>query len=155
MPKKQAEFPGKKDILIIDRQPKQTVTSDSYDVIESAITQIEAELRRTTEKLSECTLTPKESGVIKLTATEDWILYLPDINDLEMGFTIEPGLPYLLFKADDNNNRITVLSYIGQTIDGKVSYTELDCKNSWVYLKSSVIGWDIVLKSKSLDMGEW
>lgn len=149
MAKKEANFPETLDILNVDRQPEQVVTSDSYDVIESAITKIEAELRRTTEKSAACILTIAESGVIKLTASGDWILTLPDITGVEM------GLPFLVYKADDNNYRITIVPAAGQTIAGETSYTELNYKNSWVYLKSDIDGWDIIFKDKSLDMGEW
>ena len=149
MAKKEANFPETLDILNVDRQPEQVVTSDSYDVIESAITKIEAELRRTTEKSAACILTIAESGVIKLTASGDWILTLPDITGVEM------GLPFLVYKADDNNYRITIVPAEGQTIAGETSYTELNYKNSWVYLKSDIDGWDIIFKDKSLDMGEW
>ena len=149
MAKKQANFPETLDILNVDRQPEQVVTSDSYDVIESAITKIEAELRRTTEKSAACILTIAESGVIKLTASGDWIMTLPDITGVEM------GLPFLVYKADDNNYRITIVPAEDQTIAGETSYTELNYKNSWVYLKSDIDGWDIIFKDKSLDMGEW
>jgi hypothetical protein len=149
MAKKEANFPETLDVLDVDRQPEQVVTSDSYDVIESAITKIEAELRRTTEKSAACILTIAESGVIKLTASGDWILTLPDISG------VERGLPFLVYKADDNNYRITIVPAEDQTIAGETSYTELNYKNSWVYLKSDIDGWDIIFKDKSLDMGEW
>lgn len=149
MAKKQANFPGTLDVLDTDRQPEQIVTSDSYDVIEDAITEIEAELRRTTEKSAACSLTINESGVIKLTAPGDWTLTLPDTEGTSK------GLPFLLYKADDNNNRITIVPAAGQTIAGEASYIELDYKNSWVYLKSDIGDWNIIFKSKSLDMGEW
>ena len=149
MAKKQANFPGTLDILVVDRQPNQIVTSDSYDVIEDAITEIEAELRRTTEKTSGCSLTINESGVIKLSAAEDWNLYLPDINDCDV------GIPFLIYKADDNDFRITIVPAFGQLIGGEISYAELNYKNSWVYLKSDIGDWNIIFKSKSLDMGEW
>jgi len=149
MAKKQANFPGTLDELTVDRQPEQIVTSDSYDVIENAISKIEAELRRITEKSGACVLTISESGVIKLTASEDWTLTLPDTTG------ITKGLPFLIYKADDNNHRITIVPAAGQTIAGEASYTELNYKNSWVYLKSDVGGWNIIFKSKSLDMGEW
>ena len=41
MAKKQCNFPDSLDTLDTDRQSGQTVTSDSYDVIETAITQLE------------------------------------------------------------------------------------------------------------------
>jgi len=149
MAKKQANFPETLDILNVDRQPEQIVTSDSYDVIEDAITEIESELRRTTEKSAACILTINESGVIKLTAPEDWTLTLPSTEGTAR------GLPFLLFKADNNNNRITIVPAAGQTIAGEASYTELDYKNSWVYLKSDIGDWNIIFKAKSLDMGIW
>jgi len=149
MAKKQANFPGTLDELTVDRQPEQVVTSDSYDVIEDAITEIEAELRRMTEKSAACVLAINESGVIKLIATGDWTLTLPNTEGTAR------GLPFLLYKADDNDHRITIVPAAGQTITGEASYTELNYKNSWVYLKSDVGDWNIVQKSKSLDMGTW
>ena len=151
MAKKQANFPGTLDILQVDRQPNQIVTSDSYDVIEDAITKIEAELRRVTDKGTDAILTINESGVIKVTSpyNTDWNLFLPDINDCVV------GLPFLIYKADDNNFRTTIIPAAGQTIAGEDSYTELNYKNSWVYLKSDIGEWNIIFKSESLDMGEW
>jgi len=149
MAKKQANFPGTLDELTVDRQPEQVVTSDSYDVIETAISKIEAELRRITEKSGACVLTVSESGVIKLTASGDWTLTLPNTEGTAR------GLPFLLYKADDNDHRITIVPAAGQTIAGEASYTELNYKNSWVYLKSDVGDWNILQKSKSLDMGTW
>jgi len=149
MAKKQANFPGTLDELTVDRQPEQVVTSDSYDVIEDAITEIEAELRRMTEKSATCVLAINESGVIKLISTGDWTLTLPNTEGTAR------GLPFLLYKADDNDHRITIVPAAGQTIAGEASYTELNYKNSWVYLKSDVGDWNIVQKSKSLDMGTW
>jgi len=149
MAKKQANFPGTLDELTVDRQPEQVVTSDSYDVIEDAITEIEAELRRMTEKSATCVLAINESGVIKLISTGDWTLTLPNTEGTAR------GLPFLLYKADDNDHRITIVPAAGQTIAGEASYTELNYKNSWVYLKSDVGDWNILQKSKSLDMGTW
>jgi len=149
MAKKQANFPGTLDKLETDRQPEQVVTSDSYDVIEDAITEIEAELRRMTEKSATCVLAINESGVIKLISTGDWTLTLPNTEGTAR------GLPFLLYKADDNDHRITIVPAAGQTIAGEALYTELNYKNSWVYLKSDVGDWNILQKSKSLDMGTW
>jgi len=149
MAKKQANFPETLDVLEVDRQPEQIVTSDSYDVIEDAITKIEAELRRTTEKSAACVLTVSETGVIKLIAAGDWTLTLPSTEG------ITRGLPFLIYKADDNDHRITIVPAEGETIAGEASYTELDYKNSWIYLKADVGDWNIVQKSKSLDMGTW
>ena len=50
MAKNQSNYPGSLDVLDTDRQAGQLVTSDSYDIIEDAITEIEAELRRVTAK---------------------------------------------------------------------------------------------------------
>jgi len=148
MPKTQAGFPKNKDVLIVDRQPRQKLPSTDFDIVESAITQIEAELRRTTDKYGTCTLETSDSGIIKVEATEDWILTLPGTTGLDT------GLPFLIYKADDNKKGITLAcSEEGETIAGEATYLELNYQNSWVYLKSNIIGWDIVSKSRSLDMG--
>ena len=147
MAKNPANYPASLDVLDTDRVAGQVVTSDSYDIIESAITQIEAELRRVTAKSSSGILTPSEGGLIKVSAVAGYTLYLPTA----VGNT---GLEYVILKTDENANLITIDADETETINGETTYTGLDYQWACASFKSDGANW--IVRTKGFDAkGTW
>lgn len=131
MAKNQANYPGSLDVLNVDRQAGALVTSNSYDIIEDAITEIEAEMRRVTAKTTTGTLTTSEGGLVSCSATGAYTLTLP-------ASTGNIGLGYFFIKTDNNSNAITLKASTGNSekINGSATYTNLNSQWDWVWLKS-------------------
>jgi len=130
MAKEQSNYPASKDVLDTDRQAGQVVTSAAFDVIEDAITEIEAEIRRVTTKTTTGTLTSAEGGLISCSSTGGaYTLTLPASTGL-------PGLAYFFVKTDVSANTITLDGSSGEKINGSLTYTDLDEQWDWVVLRS-------------------
>jgi len=131
MAKTQCNFPTSLDTLDTDRIAGQVVTSDSYDIIETAVTQMQAEGRRVTAKTSSGTLTTSEGGLVSCSATGAYTLQLP-------ASTGNIGLEYLFIKTDNNSNAITLKASTGNSekINGEATYTDLNSQWDYVWLKS-------------------
>ncbi|MBA7510897.1 hypothetical protein ES705_02886 [subsurface metagenome] len=142
MAKEQCNYPGSLDNLITDRQAGQVVTSDSYDVIETAITEIEAELRRRTLKTVADILLVNEGGLIECTASADYTLGLPPASNT--------GLLYFIVKTDDNPYRITLDANGSETINGSLTYLDLTYQWAFVVIKSNGTNWVIVARSRMI-----
>lgn len=83
------------------------------------------------------TLTIAQCGMIKLTAAAGYTLGLPTAIG-------NGGRFYLLFKADDNSNLITLDANGAETIDGQATFTGLNYKYACVVLRSDDTEWIIV-----------
>jgi len=141
MPKEQSNYPGFLDNLIVDRQSGQVVPSDAFDVIEDAITQIEAELRRVATKTEAATLTASEGGLIVCTSSANYTLGLPPA-------AINTGLLYFIIKTDNNSYTITLDANAGETIGGALTYTDLSYQWAYVAIKSDGANWQIIARSR-------
>jgi hypothetical protein len=140
MAKTRANYPASLDVLDTDRQAGQIITSESYDILEDAITQIEAELRRVTSKTEAGTLAVAEGGLIKVSAAVSYTLYLPTaVGNI--------GLRYFFIKTDDNSNLITVDANGAETINGALTYAELNYQYAHVTIISDNLNWHIIEES--------
>lgn len=146
MAKEQSNYPGSLDVLDVDRQAGQVVPSAAFDVIEDAITEIEAELRRITAKTSAGTLAATEGGLILCTASADYTLGLPAAAS-------NTGLLYFIVKTDDNSNRITLDANASETIGGSLTYTDLNYQWAYVVIKSDGTNWQILARSRIIVHG--
>jgi len=80
---------------------------------------LEFDVNRITTKSGAGTLTIGECGLVKLTASDLYMLGLPTA----IGNT---GRYFALYKSDNNNNLITLDGYEDETIDGQITYTGLN-----------------------------
>ena len=111
MAKTQANFPTSLDVLNTDREAGQVITSASYDVIEDAITEIEAEIRRVTPKTGTATLTEAMGGTVLVSAAgAAYTITLPTA----VGNT---GLTYHFIKTDANYTLITLAANGAETFN--------------------------------------
>ncbi|TET08527.1 MAG: hypothetical protein E3J83_03555 [Candidatus Atribacteria bacterium] len=141
MAKEQANYPASKDVLDTDRVAGQDVTSTSYDIIEDAITEMQAEMRRVTAKTTTATLTSSEGGFVKVTAASAWTLGLPPASgDLT-------GLTYFIVKTDANSNLITIDANASETINGAFTYVGLQHQWNWVIIRLDGSNWVIMASS--------
>lgn len=141
MAKEQANYPSSLDTLIVDRQSGQVVPSAAFDIIEDAITELEAELRRSTAKTETATLTATEGGLIVCTASADYTLGLPTA-------TTNTGLLYFIVKTDNNSNRVTLDANESETVGGSLTYTDLSYQWAYVVIKSDGTNWQIIARSR-------
>ena len=140
MAKTQCNYPTSLDVLNTDRVAGQDILSVTDDIIETAITQIEAELRRVTVKTGVATLTSSEGGFIKVSAAGAYALTLPTA----VGNT---GLTYIFVKTDDNANLITIDGNASETINGSLTYTGLNSQYAYVTIRSDNANWYILFRS--------
>ena len=98
---------------------------------------LEFDANRITIKTGIGTLTIRECGLVKLSATSSYTLGLPTA----LGNT---GRYYCLYKSDDNSSLITIDAYEGETINGQPTYTGLDYQYAFVILKSNGVEWVIL-----------
>lgn len=141
MAKEQSNYPGSLDNLIVDRTPGQVVPSVAFDIIEDAITEIEAELRRSTTKTEAATLAATEGGLIICTSAADYTLGLPSAFD-------NAGLLYFIVKTDNNSYRVTLDANESETISGSLIYTDLSYQWAYVVIKSDGWNWQIIARSR-------
>ncbi|MBA7577709.1 hypothetical protein ES708_19562 [subsurface metagenome] len=140
MAKEQSNYPSSLDSLTVDRQSGQVVPSAAFDIIEDAITEIEAELRRSTTKTGAGTLAATEGGLIICTASADYTLGLPTASNT--------GLLYFIVKADNNANRVTLDANESEMIGGSLTYTDLVYQWAYVVIKSDGTNWQIIARSR-------
>lgn len=143
MAKNQCNYPNSLDNLITDRQSGDIVTSNSYDILETAITEIEAELRRKTIKTVATTLLISEGGLIKVSAVSAYSLGLPTAAG-------NKGLVYFIIKTDDNSNLITIDADGTETINGELTYTDLNYQWAYIVIKSDDANWVILARSRMI-----
>lgn len=98
---------------------------------------LEFDVNRITAKSGTGTLTIAECGMIKLSATAPYTLYLPTAVG-------NGGRYYLLFKSDDNANLITLDADAAETIDGQLTFTGLNYQYACVIFRSDNTEWVIV-----------
>ena len=111
MAKTQANFPTSLDVLNTDREAGQVITSASYDVIEDAITEIEAEIRRVTPKTGTATLTEAMGGTVLVSAAgAAYTITLPTAAG-------NTGLTYHFIKTDANYTLITLAANGAETFN--------------------------------------
>ena len=98
---------------------------------------LEFDTNRIITKTGTGTLTIADCGIIKLSATASYTLYLPTAVG-------NGGRYYCLYKSDDNSNLITINAYEGETINGLLTYTGLNYQYAFVILKSNGVEWIIL-----------
>jgi hypothetical protein len=98
---------------------------------------LEFDTNRIITKTGTGTLTIADCGIIKLSATASYTLYLPTAVG-------NGGRYYCLYKSDDNSNLITINAYEGETINGLLTYTGLNYQYAFVILKSNDVEWIIL-----------
>jgi len=143
MAKLQCNYPNSLDVLNVDRVAGDVVTSDSYDIKETAITQIEAELRRVTAKTGAATLTASEGGLILVSAAGAYSITLPTAVG-------NNGLTYFIIKTDDNANLVTIDGDTTETINGALTYTDLNYQYAYVAIRSDNANWFILYSSTNV-----
>jgi len=98
---------------------------------------LEFDVNRITIKTGAGTLTIEESGLVKLIASDPYILGLPTASG-------NLGKYFALYKSDDNSNLITIDAYEDETINGQLTYTGLNYQYAFVILKSNGAEWVIL-----------
>lgn len=98
---------------------------------------LEFDVNRITIKTGAGTLTIGESGLVKLTASDPYILGLPTASG-------NLGKYFALYKSDNNSNLITIDAYEDETINGQLTYTGLNYQYAFVILKSNGVEWVIL-----------
>ena len=98
---------------------------------------LEFDINRITIKTGAGTLTIGESGLVKLTASDPYILGLPTASG-------NLGKYFALYKSDNNSNLITIDAYEDETINGQLTYTGLNYQYAFVILKSNGVEWVIL-----------
>ena len=145
MAKEQANYPASLDTLDTDRQAGQDVTSTSYDIIESAITQMQLEMRRVTAKTTTATLTSSEGGLILVSAAgAGYTITLPTaVGNL--------GLTYRFLKTDYNYTLITIdadgaetINYENSTETPNLTYLRLNTPLAEVTIVSDGTNWQVI-----------
>ena len=134
MAKTQANYPTSKDVLDTDRVAGQEIASATTDVIEDAITEMQAEMRRVISKTTTATLTSSEGGLILVSAASAYTITLPTAIGNE-------GLTYTFLKTDNNANLITIDGHGAETINGALTYTKLNSQWVSITIKSDNANW--------------
>jgi len=98
---------------------------------------LEFDANRITIKTGIGTLTIRECGLVKLSATSSYTLGLPTA----LGNT---GRYYCLYKSDDNSHLITIDAYEEEKINGQLTYTGLNYQYAFVIIKSDGVEWIIL-----------
>lgn len=98
------------------------------------------DIRRVTTKTGAATLTTAEAGFVKVSAAAGYTLTLPT--------AVGNKLTYIFVKTDDNANLITIDGNASETINGALTYTDLNYQYAYVILKSDNANWVITGRSR-------
>ena len=97
------------------------------------------DIRRITTKSAVATLTTGEAGFVKVSAAAGYSLTLPT--------AVGNKLTYIFVKTDANTNLITIDGAGTETINGSLTYTDLNYQYAYVAIRSDNANWFILFRS--------
>uniref|UniRef100_A0A6M3XKF2 Uncharacterized protein n=1 Tax=viral metagenome TaxID=1070528 RepID=A0A6M3XKF2_9ZZZZ len=98
------------------------------------------DIRRVTTKSAVATLTTGEAGFVKVSAAAGYTLTLPT--------AVGNKLTYIFVKTDANTNLITIDGAGTETINGSLTYTDLNYQYAYVAIRSDNANWFVLYSSK-------
>ena len=97
------------------------------------------DIRRVTTKSAVATLTTAEAGFVKVSAAAGYSLTLPT--------AVGNKLTYIFVKTDANTNLITIDGAGTETINGSLTYTDLNYQYAYVAIRSDNANWFVLFRS--------
>ena len=97
------------------------------------------DIRRITTKSAVATLTTGEAGFVKVSAAAGYTLTLPT--------AVGNKLTYIFVKTDANTNLITIDGAGTETINGALTYTDLNYQYAYVAIRSDNANWFVLFRS--------
>lgn len=97
------------------------------------------DIRRVTTKSAVATLTTAEAGFVKVSAAAGYSLTLPT--------AVGNKLTYIFVKTDANTNLITIDGAGIETINGALTYTDLNYQYAYVAIRSDNANWFVLFRS--------
>jgi hypothetical protein len=117
------------------------LSDNSYDVLngDGAWKNVN-QISNVTTKTTTATLTVAEAGTILVSASSDYTIILPTAVG-------HKGLTYHFKKTDNNTNLITIDGNASETIDGALTYTDLNYQYAYLTIISDDSNWYIIGES--------
>jgi hypothetical protein len=106
----------------------------------------EIDITRVTTKSAVATLTTAEAGFVKVSAAAGYSLTLPT--------AVGNKLTYIFVKTDDNANLITIDGHSTETINGSLTYTDLNYQYAYVAIRSDNANWYVLFRSRPIGIAD-